>query len=267
MKKRIEFLILALLVAVCLVLPVSAAGDAQLRIIDEYGIFDSDTQDWVMEAGKDFSVDYGCDVYCLVVGDIGNMSAREFAKEYYIDYELGCGALKSGILLLIAVDSCDYATITYGLGVTTFTDYRIEKIEDAVVPFLSDGDYQTAAETHIRMCVETLQFMDVQGEALDSHNDPETSWIASIVKLAIVLLVPAIIAGLVCFLFYRQMKTAVQKTQADDYIPVGGFVLTHKADNYTHTTEVRVYDPPKKAASSGSSKDSSGFDGSKGGKF
>ena len=76
MKKRIEFLILALLAAVCLVLPVSAAGDAQLRIIDEYGIFDSDTQDWVMEAGKDFSVDYGCDVYCLVVCYIGNMSSR-----------------------------------------------------------------------------------------------------------------------------------------------------------------------------------------------
>ena len=78
--------------------------------------------------------------YLLTVADIGGQNVREFAKDWYRSYGLGYGEGKSGILFLIALDSRDYVTITYG-GVTAFTDYRIAQIEDKIVPMLSDRSY------------------------------------------------------------------------------------------------------------------------------
>ena len=84
---------------------------------------------------------HDCDVYFLVVDSIGDADQRQYAKDYYLANGLGSGSEQSGILFLLAVGSRKYVTITYGSGVTAFTDYRIEQIEDAVVPYLSDDDW------------------------------------------------------------------------------------------------------------------------------
>ena len=44
-------------------------------------------------------------VYLLTVSDIGGQNVREFAKDWYRNYDLGYGEGKSGILFLIALDS------------------------------------------------------------------------------------------------------------------------------------------------------------------
>lgn len=67
---------------------------------------------------------------------------RDYAKNYYISNGLGYGDEQSGILFLLAVGSRKYVTITYGEGVTAFTDYRIEQQEDEIVPQLSDEEWR-----------------------------------------------------------------------------------------------------------------------------
>lgn len=121
---------------------------------------------------------------------------------------------KSGILFLIALESRDYVTITYGGGITAFTDYRVEQMEDAIVPMLSDGDYIGAAQTYLELCDKTLAFYAQKGEPWDRENDPTQLGKRLLFKIAIVVLLPLLIAGTVCFLFYRQMKTAVQKNRS-----------------------------------------------------
>lgn len=63
------------------------------------------------------------------------------------------------------------------------------------------------------------------------------------------------------------MKTAKEKTEADDYMP--GLKLRVKRDVYTHTTQTRVYDPPRKKnlPAVAPPTDSDGFGGSSGGSF
>ena len=167
-------------------------------------------------------------------------------------------------LFLLAVGSRKYVTITYGGGVTAFTDYRIEQIEDAVVPYLSDDDWAEAASEYLSMCADTLDFYAEHGEPLDVDNDT-SGWP---ILLLIVIGVPMIIAGIVCGVLYSQMKTARLKTEANDYIGAG-LKLRVQVDNYTHTDRVQVYDPPHEESSSsgGSSVDSDGFGGSSGGSF
>ena len=160
----------ALVLAVCLACP--ALADAPL-VRDEYGLFDADTLAQLESSAEDASAGHDCDVYFLTVDSIGDTDQRAYAKNYYVQNDLGSGSGKSGILFMIALGSRKYVTITYGGGVTAFTDYRIEQLEDEVVPLLSDGDYADAAQTYIDLCASTLDFYAENGEPLDYDNDPD----------------------------------------------------------------------------------------------
>ena len=97
-----------------------------------------------------------------------------------------------------------------------------------------------------------------------SGNDPAKGWI----KWVFVFVIPLVAAGIVCGIFYAQMKTANEQTHANAYMPAEGLALSVVEDTYTHTTETEKYDPVKDdSSSSGSSTDSDGFGGSSGGKF
>lgn len=228
---------------------------------DEMGLFDADTYNELEQSAEAASSGHDCDVYFLVVNDIGDANQRDFAKNYYVNNGLGSGEGKSGILFLLAVGSRKYVTITYGGGVTAFTDYRIEQMEDDIVSKLSDGDWAGAARTYIEMADYTLDYYAEHGEPIDVDNDLGAEGFLFVIGI------PAAIAAGVCLVFYHQMKTAKEKTEADDYMP--GLKLRVKRDVYTHTTQTRVYDPPKEEKSSGggSSTDSDGFGGSSGGSF
>ena len=297
--KRFAALLAALVLALCLSIPAFAAAPL---VRDEMGLFDADTYSQLEASAEAASDGHDCDVYFLVVDSIGDTDQRQYAKDYYLANGLGSGSEQSGILFLLAVGSRKYVTITYGGGVTAFTDYRIEQmeddivpelsdgdwagaartyiemadytldyyaehgeqIEDAVVPYLSDDDWAEAASEYLSMCADTLDFYAEHGEPLDVDSDT-SGWP---ILLLIVIGVPMIIAGIVCGVLYSQMKTARLKTEANDYIGAG-LKLRVQVDNYTHTDRVQVYDPPHEESSSsgGSSVDSDGFGGSSGGSF
>ena len=261
--RRLCAVLAALVLMACLSLPAFAAAPL---VRDEYGLFDADTLASLESSAEAASAGHDCDVYFLTVDSIGSEDQRDFAKDYYRDNDLGSGSSKSGILFMIALGSRKYVTITYGGGVTAFTDYRIEQLEDTVVPMLSDGDYADAAQTYIDLCADTLDFYAENEEPLDYDNDPDNS--LGIFGILIVVGIPLVIAAIVCGILYSQMKTAKLKTEANDYIGAG-LKLRVKDDFYTHTDRVQVYDPPapENDSSGGSSVDSDGFGGSSGGAF
>ena len=262
MKKKLFSLLTALVL--CLLCAVPAFAEMPL-VMDTYELFKPEATAELEQKAQDASAGHGVNVYLLTVPDIGGQNVREFAKDWYRDYDLGYGEGKSGILFLIALDSRDYVTITYGGGVTAFTDYRIAQIEDKIVPMLSDGTYYKASDTYIEMCADTLDFYAEKGAPLDSGNDPTKGWI----KWVFVFVIPLAVACIVCGIFYAQMKTANEQTHANAYMPAEGLALSVVEDTYTHTTETEKYDPVKVKddSSSGSSTDSDGFGGSSGGKF
>ena len=266
-KQRISlFAALLLSLSFCLSIAVSACAAAPL-VRDEIGLFDADTLASLEQQAEDASAGHDCDVYFLVVDSIGSQNQREYAKDYYVSQNLGSGNARSGILFLLALGSRKYVTITYGGGVTAFTDYRIEQIEEDVVPKLSDGDYADAAETFLSLCADTLDFYAEQGEPLDVDNDPGSS--LGVFGVVLVVGISMLAAAIVCGVLCSRMKTAVEKTEANDYMPDYGLDLTVKEDRYLRTARTQVYDPPPPppSESGGSSTDSDGFGGSSGGSF
>ena len=59
------------------------------------------------------------------------------------------------------------------------------------------------------------------------------------VKLAITILVPLLIATILCLVWKGQMKSAIAARTADHYIPENGFQLTQKEDRFLYKTERR----------------------------
>lgn len=166
--KKLFALLAAALLCMALTLP---AGAAAPLVRDECGVFDADTLTDLEEQAESASDGHDVDVYFLVVDDIGDADQRDYAKNYYISNGLGYGDEQSGILFLLAVGSRKYVTITYGEGVTAFTDYRIEQQEDEIVPQLSDEEWADAAYTYIDMCDYALDYYADYGEPIDVDND------------------------------------------------------------------------------------------------
>ena len=270
MKKRLFVLCLLLLVAFSLSASVFASDPAEF-IMDYAGIMTSEKARELEHRAMTLGETYGCGVYVLTVNSMGGQQSRDFAKDFYLENDLGLGDFRNGILFLVAMETRDYVTVTYGrdteapseygIGILAFTDAGIMELEDDVVYYLSEGDYDEAFETYVSTCEEYLSYYQANGEG----KEPGAS-AADLIMLAIALGAALLIALVVCLVLLSQMKTAKSAREASDYISGEGLELTGQRDQYTHTTR-QQHKIEKSSGSGGSKVDSSGFGGSRGGKF
>ena len=263
---------LASLLAACLLLALSLAPGALAKdsyVLDDYGLYDSSTRQELEQSASQLASTYGVAPYLVVVDDIGSQTVRSFAESYWLDHELGIGSDASGIMFLIAVDSRDYVTITHGTGIYAFTDYGIEQLEDAVVSYLGDDEWEDAAECYYEQCSSILAFCADKGEPFDSHNDPAARAVALGMALAIALLLALAVAFIVRRILKGQLKSVAAGSSAAGFL-AGGVVLTAQQDVFTGS-HVSVVPLPKNddngGGLGGSTVSASGFGGSAGGKF
>ena len=263
---------LASLLAACLLLALSLAPGALAKdsyVLDDYGLYDSSTRQELEQSASQLASTYGVAPYLVVVDDIGSQTVRSFAESYWLDHELGIGSDASGIMFLIAVDSRDYVTITHGTGIYAFTDYGIEQLEDAVVSYLGDDEWEDAAECYYEQCSSILAFCADKGEPFDSHNDPAARVVALGMALVIALLLALAVAFIVRRILKGQLKSVAAGSSAAGFL-AGGVVLTAQQDVFTGS-HVSVVPLPKNddngGGLGGSTVSASGFGGSAGGKF
>lgn len=263
---------LASLLAACLLLALSLAPGAFAKdsyVLDDYGLYDSSTRQELEQSASQLASTYGVAPYLVVVDDIGSQTVRSFAESYWLDHELGIGSDASGIMFLIAVDSRDYVTITHGTGIYAFTDYGIEQLEDAVVSYLGDDEWEDAAECYYEQCSSILAFCADKGEPFDSHNDPAARAVALGMAFAIALLLALAVAFIVRRILKGQLKSVAAGSSAAGFL-AGSVVLTAQQDVFTGS-HVSVVPLPKNddngGGLGGSTVSASGFGGSAGGKF
>lgn len=260
------------LLAACLLLALSLTPGALAKgsyVLDDYGLYDSSTRQELEQSASQLASTYGVAPYLVVVDDIGSQTVRSFAESYWLDHELGIGSDASGIMFLIAVDSRDYVTITHGTGIYAFTDYGIEQLEDAVVSYLGDDEWEDAAECYYEQCSSILAFCADKGEPFDSHNDPAARVVALGMAFAIALLLALAVAFIVRRILKGQLKSVAAGSSAAGFL-AGSVVLTAQQDVFTGS-HVSVVPLPKNddngGGLGGSTVSASGFGGSAGGKF
>ena len=253
--KTIGVLILSLLIL--MLLPAQAATID--LVSDEVGLLSQDQYFELNQRAEDIAGQYDCEVSIVIVEEIGDDGARDFAKYIYDEYDFGYGQDKSGVMLLLSVEERDHALIAYGYGNTVLTDHgRDVLLNQHLLPLLAEDQYYEGFLVYLEQTAKFIEMAD-QGTPFDVDTDENAGgfpWI----NLAIVIFAPLLAAGGVCLIFYNQMQTAVAQRSADNYIPEGGFNLTMQADHFLYATETRT----KIEEEGGTSTDSDGFSGSSG---
>ncbi len=253
-----------------------AAGNSKF-IRDKYDLLDSSIQTTLETQAKEIASNYNVGTYLLIVDDIGSKSARDYAKNYWNKKDLGLGSNKSGILLLVAVDSRDYVTITHGQAVLDFTDWRIGEIEDDIVNYLSDNEWQWAFQAYLDDCQETLEYKAEYGTAMGYDKDSTTSSANSMEGISEVLTMPFVIALIIALIVMicvrlalkAQLKSVKAQDTATAFMdrPVD---ITRSEQRFGGTVVTKTPIPKSSSSSGGSGgswSGSGGFGGSSGGKF
>lgn len=265
MKKRIALILSILSLSLVMLLPVKAA-EFDL-VLDEVGLLTDDEYLELNGLAMDITEEYQCEVSIVIIEDLEDSDATEFAKFVYEEYDYGYGGERSGLMFLMSAEDRDCALITNGYGNTAFTDHGKDVLLDRhILPMLRQDKYYDGFLIYLNQTAEFLE-MAKNGRPFDMDTDEVSTgengkgsfWI----KLAITILVPLLIAGVVCLIFLGQMKTAVPQRAADQYIPDGGLNLTRQVDSFLYSTETRRR-IEEKSSSGGSSVGSDGYSSSKG---
>ncbi|NLP48648.1 MAG: hypothetical protein GX345_06865 [Clostridiales bacterium] len=220
---------------------------------------------------------YGLDLALMVVEDMGvATNAQQYAQALYEEHGFGRGDDKSGLLFLLNMQERDWAFHTQGRAEEIFGDFEEEILNDQVLPKLGQEDYYSAFSSfydELNLClarweVEGSDRADkpVQTEGDGQNTSDKKMGVAG--KIILILVLPLLVAGIVCFTFYQKMKTAHEAKSAHQYLSEEGLILTHKEDRYTHqeqTTRRIERDDSSSSSSSGGSSSSGSSGGS--GKF
>ena len=297
--KKLFSILFAIALSISTAFAPLAFASQEPYVRDEYGVLSTSDRSDLESQAEAMASKYNIGVYLLVVDDVGSQSARSYAKSYYKDNDLGVGQLKAGILFLIAVDSRDYVTITYGDaggktipdagGVDAFTDARIQNMENDILKYLRNDDWTSAAKVYYQDAEETLAYLAANGEPMNNYRlnnsssqeeDESDGLFAKLLGILAAIGIPAGVAGAKVSGEKKAMKTAREASEASSYLQRGSLELSVSNDQFVNSTVVAAPipkhddDDDDRGAFGGgfggfgsSSIDFDGFGGSSGGKF
>jgi len=265
--KKILITILLTFLLTALLAPVAIAADLDL-VTDITGTLTDAQKERLNQRAERISEQYRCEVAIVVIDAMDDRAgAFAWAQQIYQDYNFGYGSDRSGVLLFLSLAERDYSLIAFGFGNTAFTDYGKDvMLDNYILPLLGNNRYYDAFSAYLDKAEEFLA-MARDGTPFDIHTDPAAQRTSNMIKIAVVIIVPLIIAFIICSVWKNQMKTARVATTACDYIPPGGFQLTGYADTFLYRTVTRTRVKIQSSSSSGgTTTNRSGFSG-RGGKF
>lgn len=221
-------------------------------------------EEWAeLEArASDISQRHGCGVYAAFVDDFteygGGNDVYKTTYQLYHASELGMGADRDGIIILLSMDDRDYAMFVYGDHAEyAFDRYGQKELEDAFLGYFGDNDWYGGVSHYLDTCDEYLTRAE-EGKPVRKNTLP---------MYLIVVAASCAIAGGICLMLKWQMKTVHKKAEANEYVAAGGLTLTKQYDRYTHTTETRRKIHDDSDSDSGTSSCSGGGGSGRSGKF
>ncbi len=179
----------------------------------------------------------------------------------FCDYYEGVDPTRDGLVFGVNMNSYDrgYATSTRNFGQQAFTESALDIIDAEIPDLLADGYYYDAMNLYLDYTEEFLTAA-VNGTPYQSSEDMITNiLVLFIAPLVIGLMIGG---GVVFGVFVPQMKTAVIKTQARDFMSKDSLKLTLTDDDFIRETVTRTPRPKKTSSSSSRG----GYGGSRGGR-
>ena len=230
--------ILAVLLLTAAVLTGSALADGADAVYDWDDILTDSEEAILASAAEGVAEKYDVGVYIAVLPDMedyGFYSIEECAEAFYSDMELGVGAEKTGILLILSMAERDYDLCAYGsYAHYAFTDYGKTTISDEFLDNFRGNDWYGGFMDYIAQTEELLaQAKD--GAPVDVP--PREKFTPAGILASLVI--GALVAWVVCGILKGKMKTARAAVDADSYVRPGGAQITARDDRFSHITTSR----------------------------
>lgn len=261
--KRILTIMLCLILVICL----SAAAVATLpKIADEADLLTVAQRQVLEEKAKNLAEQYGLDVIIVTVPALDGHSVEAYADDYYDKNGYGFGDEASGVLLLLAMETREWAISTCGEGRYALTDYGTESVFSEITEYLSNDEYYTAFDAYLD-ALEPYFDAYVQGDPIDGYiweydgsgsyepgTREETIYYSParrkvtfgdiLLRLFVALILGAAAGGITLVVMRGKMNTARHQTGANPYIKDDSCQLTSRQDIflYSHTSRIRRAD-------------------------
>lgn len=236
MKKRIALILSSLLLLICLASPAVAQGMEFPYVTDLAGLLTDSQVAALEEKAASISRQYSFGVYILSFDDYQRYanaySITDAVIQIYDGYGLGAGADRAGATLMLSMAQRDYVLDFYSSRADRiFTEAGRDRLEDHVVSLLGSGDYYNAFDTYLNLCKQYLQDAEngtPYGQGVLSRQqqaDRETS-------VMIALVVGIVVSVLTGVCLAAPMRSAREKTHANEYVENGSLRLTHRSDMF-----------------------------------
>ena len=221
------------------------------NVCDEADILSDEEESRLSAKAEELSGRFGCTVYIVTADNFKNYtlsdSVEVFTEELRAGYHLGAGAEQEMVLLCLSMAERDFDLMANGsFGNRSFTDYGKEYMQKKFLDNFANNDWYGGFSDYLDQCGDLMQ-RSADGKPFDVGDNPLVGTVGFLISLGLA----AIIAILISNSLRRGMRTTKEQTQANSYIVPNGVVITRRIDQFTHTTETRVYDPPESKSSGG----------------
>ena len=257
MKKWI-LIFLALLLCLPLTALATIPGEEEFapenrQLIDKADLLTYEEEASLRRELQEASEELGTELAVVTMQSLGEYDIDWFLNTLYDEGGYGYGSSRSGVLLLICMQTREYRILSNGYAGDTIGDYEIDRIGDAFVSDLSAGNYYDAFETFTSECRDFLtgNYDDYYDYDYDDDYSDYGEPLAPETKLVICLVIGLVVSGIVMFVLYRQLKSVRKQPGANAYIRPGSLQLTQVGDYYMYRHVSRTAKPQNNGSHGG----------------
>ena len=235
------------------VLPIPA-GRQQPRLVDDAGLLSKSEKYSLVSKLDSISESRHLDVVVVTNNSLDGKTVEAYADDFFDYNGYGYGVNDDGILLLLSMDTREWAITTYGNAIDIFTDSVQADITDSFLSYISDGDYFSGFNRFADLCDNQIAYYNENGGYSYDYGKEPFGWFTAIGGSLLI----GLVVGLIVALSLKSQLTSVKpQAAATAYTKPGSLRITDRQDMFLYHTITRTA-RPKENSSSGSRSHSSG---------
>lgn len=236
--KRILSLLLCLLFLLTLPFPVWADDNDTDAIVDRAELLTEDEENILRDMAADIYDAHGLWISIITVHTLDGKTAEQYADDYYDNHYYQ--QYPDGVLLLIEINSRQWAISTCGSAINLLTDYELDQVFFNMADELGDDQFYDAFLAYLERLPQYMQ--------VAPRTEPGIGDLIRIFPIA--LLIGAAAGGITILIMRSQMNTAKPQRNAGSYLINGSYRLKKHYDIFLYSRVTRTRKPDNHGGSS-----------------
>lgn len=233
------FKLFAIVFALLLIVsPLKSVNASPVRVVDNADLLQQDEANELISLIDTVSQKHNVDVVLVTVNSTNGKTLEAFADDFYDYNGYGMGSERSGILMLVDMDSRTIWFSTRGYCTYAFTDYGIYQLEDTVIDEIIDKGYFKGFVKYVNEAERYLSLAD-SGNPIDIIPEPEPEKEEFTPNPFISAGLGGLVALISSLSAKGKNKSVSKKYTASDYKRAGSFHMTNANQWFLYKTVSR----------------------------